>query len=148
MKKFLLKIILGLFLAGMVIGFGTPALALETPGVVESALGNLPDVLSPEHRIANIVNWLLGIAATISVLLIVISGIRYITSAGNQQEIDDAKRAEKVRKIGWYVYNGRLNHPICFAYSIVAVGQKVKEWKIWKTMVYPYKELEYVTLNR
>jgi len=103
MKKFLLKVILGLFLAGMVIGFGVPALALETPGAVRSVLGNLPETLNPESRIASIVNWLLGIAATVSVLLIVVSGIRYITSAGNQQEIDDAKRTITYSIIGLVV---------------------------------------------
>ena len=99
-EKNLLKLVLALFLMVTILGISAPVLALETPGAVQSALGSLPTDLSPEHRLATIVNWLLGIAATVAVLLIVISGIRYIVSAGNQQEIDDAKKTITYAVIG------------------------------------------------
>ncbi|GEM_PF-4096010 len=40
----------------------------------------------------NVTNWVLGIAGALAVLFIIISGIRYITSAGNPQLQESAKK--------------------------------------------------------
>ncbi len=88
MKKIFLKTILVL----LVFGFALPAFAeLSTPSAVEKELGILPSMFDPEMTIADIANWLMGLAATVAVLLIIISGIRYIASSGEQNEIDAAK---------------------------------------------------------
>lgn len=101
MRKILFKVVLGLLLAGVIFSFSVPVLALDPPpGEVQEELRDLPSELEAKGRIASVVNWLLGIAATVAVLLIVVSGIRYIVSAGNQQEIDDAKKTITYAVIG------------------------------------------------
>ncbi|MFC1721955.1 Mbov_0395 family pilin-like conjugal transfer protein [Patescibacteria group bacterium] len=44
------------------------------------------------EAIGNVTNWTLGIAGSLAVLFIIISGIRYVTSAGNQQLQESAKK--------------------------------------------------------
>lgn len=62
--------------------------------------GNTTDIGPPwgsgpetvEDVIENVTNWVLGIAGSLAVLFIIISGIRYITSAGNQSQHEAAKK--------------------------------------------------------
>ncbi len=51
---------------------------------------NLPDV-PPETILTNILNWLSGILALISVLVIVIAGIMWATSGGSDTQIGKAR---------------------------------------------------------
>lgn len=44
------------------------------------------------EAITNVTNWTLGIAGALAVLFIIISGIRYTTSAGNQNLQESAKK--------------------------------------------------------
>lgn len=96
----LIQFILIVLVAGIFLGLCSPAFALETPGVVRNALNPLPSDLDPAHRIAVVVNWLMGIVATVTVLLIIIAGIRYITSAGETDIIESAKRTIKYAIMG------------------------------------------------
>jgi len=57
---------------------------------IGSPWGNGPE--SIEDVIENVTNWVLGIAGSLAVLFIIISGIRYITSAGNQAQHEAAKK--------------------------------------------------------
>ncbi len=81
----------------------TEALALSTPGNVQDAVSELPSELNEENRVTTVINWLLGIAATIAVLFIIISGIRYIISTGDQNEITGAKATLKYSIMGLIV---------------------------------------------
>ncbi len=101
MRNFFLKVILVLEL---MLGISSPAFAaLKTPRAVESALSVLPSMFDPEVTIADIANWLLGLAATVAVLLIIISGIRYIVSSGEQEQIQNAKITLRYAIIGLVV---------------------------------------------
>lgn len=56
---------------------------------------NLPNPIAPYNTITdvvvNVTNYLLYIIATISVLVLVLGGFTYVTSAGNTEEIEKAK---------------------------------------------------------
>lgn len=57
---------------------------------IGSPWGSGPETV--EDVIENVTNWVLGIAGSLAVLFIIISGIRYITSAGNQAQHEAAKK--------------------------------------------------------
>ncbi len=56
------------------------------PAWGDSGPQNIPEV------IRNVIHWVLGIAGTLAVLFVIIGGIRYITSAGNQNMQESAKK--------------------------------------------------------
>jgi type IV secretory pathway VirB2 component (pilin) len=49
------------------------------------------------NLIVSIINWFLSFLSALAVLMIVVSGIMYLTSGGDQQRIDTAKK--------WLVYS-------------------------------------------
>lgn len=63
-----------------------------TTGKANVAASNLPSD-SIYSIIARIMNWLLGILGFIGVIGFVIAGILYLTSAGNEEQIEKAKSA-------------------------------------------------------
>ena len=52
--------------------------------------GGMPDS-DANTIITNVLNWFLGILAVLSILMIVIAGIMYITSGGDEGRVDKAK---------------------------------------------------------
>ncbi len=70
------------------------------------ALGTngVPDVLRRNTDlnivIKNVINWSLGIAGGLAVLVLVIGGVMYVTAAGDQTRIELAKKTIKGAIIG------------------------------------------------
>jgi uncharacterized membrane protein len=57
----------------------------------------------PQSLLVSVINWTLSVIAGISVLTIVIAGIIYITSAGDQNRVDVAKKMLTYAVIGLIV---------------------------------------------
>lgn len=64
------------------------------------------DVTSIEDVIYNIVDWLIGIGAAISVLMFVFAGFLFVTSAEDEGHIKKAKEIMKYAAIGLLVIMG------------------------------------------
>lgn len=47
---------------------------------------------SPETIVINLINWVLGILALIAVVLILIGGFKWMTSAGNEEKAEGGKK--------------------------------------------------------
>lgn len=58
---------------------------------VGSAPSGMASTGDTNQMIINVINWFLTILASLAVLMIVVSGILYITAAGNEGRIDTAK---------------------------------------------------------
>ena len=54
--------------------------------------GGVPEGGDANQLIMNIVKWLLGFVGALAVLMIIVSGIMYITAAGDEGRVDSAKR--------------------------------------------------------
>lgn len=67
--------------------------------------------------INNITVWLLGIAASLAILFIVVGGIYYVTAAGDERRIDTAKSI-----ITYAIYGIFL---VAIAYAIVLTVNKI-----------------------
>ena len=70
-----------------------------------------PRTVSISQIIVNVITYILGFAAALAVLAIIIGGIRYIVSAGNAESADGAKRMILYAVLGLVV--------ILFSYVIV-----------------------------
>lgn len=73
-----------------------PAVALAQFSV-GSAPGGVPSQTNANELLVTIINWLLTILASLSILMIVVAGIMYITSQGDEGRVDKAK--------GWLTYS-------------------------------------------
>ncbi len=72
-----------------------PALVIEAQGsgyVKPENPGGVPVGGDASQLIMNIVKWLLGFVGALAVLMIIVSGIMYITAAGDEGRVDSAKR--------------------------------------------------------
>lgn len=74
-----------------------------------------------EIILANVFGWLMGIFTTLSFMAFVISGIQYLTSAGDQKQIDTAKTNAKWSVVGIIV--GLSGYIVVKAVSAALSGQ-------------------------
>jgi type IV secretory pathway VirB2 component (pilin) len=58
--------------------------------------GGMADQADANTLLMDIINWLLAILASLSILMIVVAGIMYITSQGDEGRVESAKK--------WLVY--------------------------------------------
>jgi hypothetical protein len=67
------------------------ALAAEQPRLLAQSLapGDVPT--DPNAVISNVTNYLVGISGAVAVLFLIIGGVRYTTSMGNEQAKEKAK---------------------------------------------------------
>ncbi len=98
------KIIFGVAIVGFVLGIAFSTNAVVCPGGAwDSSTGvciptntGLPDGGGGNDPVPNIITnvmlWLLRIIGVIAVIAFVVSGIQYLTSAGNESQIETAKR--------------------------------------------------------
>ncbi len=86
MKK-IRKVLLGIVLSVSVLAL---AANFALADIAPPEGSDLPD-LSPEDIIINIFNWLAGILALISVVVIVIAGIMWVTAGGNEDTVKKAR---------------------------------------------------------
>ena len=68
-----------------------PCLAMAGYTSSSAKPDGVTEVFSAWGLIMKITNWLLGFVAALAVLMIVVSGIMYITSAGDSGRVDKAK---------------------------------------------------------
>lgn len=83
----------------LVLGFAmmlTPVLALAQFTQPSGAGSGLPDTFGGASNITqlilSIINILLALAGLIAVLVLIIGGFRYVTSFGNEEAVDKAKK--------------------------------------------------------
>ena len=106
-----------LSVAGLVTAFATPAFAAcSNPkncvsSGVDSAGGSAAKTADPGAIIKSIVNVLLFIIGAVAVIMIIIGGIRYTVSQGDQSQVSSAKNTILYAVIGLLV--------AIFAYAIV-----------------------------
>ena len=62
----------------------------------------------PAHIFAQIINILIGIGMALTVIFIIISGIQFITSMGNEEKTKRAKRSFMNAIIGFIVVVGSI----------------------------------------
>ncbi len=67
-------------------------------GIVPSNPGGLSSDLL--KVILNMTNFLLGLASSLAVLVIIWGGVKYVTSVGNPEAVSEAKRAVKYALMG------------------------------------------------
>lgn len=72
---------------------------------------------SVQEVVGGITNWILGVTAGIVILFLIIGGIYYITAAGDQKQIEEAKKIITYAVIGLVV--------ILVSYSIVTTLSKI-----------------------
>lgn len=70
-----------------------------------------------QDLVASITNWLLGVTSGIVILFLIIGGIMYMTSRGNQEGIDRGKKIITYSVIGLVV--------ILISYSIITALNKI-----------------------
>lgn len=86
---------------GLAIGIAAPSFLREIYGALGSAVPNeVAQSLTISQITLNVLNFLLGIVGTISIIMMVVAGIMYLTSAGSESQIDTAKATTKWSIIG------------------------------------------------
>ena len=70
----------------------TPVLFAQAAYVIPNATGGLPNDTNVSNFIIKIINVALGVAGLVAVLFLIIGGFRYITSAGNEETAEQAKK--------------------------------------------------------
>ena len=64
----------------------------QSGGPIQSAFGAQDKPADPRQIIANIIQIVLGFLATIFVVLLIYAGFKYMTAAGNEDAVSDAKK--------------------------------------------------------
>ena len=86
---------------GLTVGIAAPSFLRE----IYTALGSdLPAEVTQSLSIAqialNVLNFLLGIVGVVSIIMLVVAGMTYLTAAGNEGQIETAKKMTKWAIIG------------------------------------------------
>jgi len=102
----------GLFASCVV--FASEASAADTGWGSKVTTGNPGGVVTDlDTTIKTITNYILGIIFLIAVLIVIYGGVLYLTSAGNQDMVDRAKKT---------IVNGIIGMAICgLAYALISV---------------------------
>ena len=81
-------------MSSLFILYAAPVLAAGNFGLTNRPLRDI---------IGDVINWLLGISTGIAVLFMIIGGIYYITAAGDESQMETAKKILKYAIIGIFV---------------------------------------------
>lgn len=90
-------------LVGLAIGIAAPSILKELAGVLgwgTTSNSTVNAALSLSAIALRVLNFLLGIAGTLTLIMLVIGAIMYLTSAGDQERIDKGKQIFKFSLIG------------------------------------------------
>lgn len=101
------KTIIFIVILGLLFSFAVPALA-QVAGLTSRPLSEI---------IMSAIDWLLGIAAGLAILAIIIGGIYYVTAAGDEQQMSSAKTIITYAIFGIFI--------IVISYSIIATVNNV-----------------------
>ena len=104
-------------LTGLYLASPVAALAQITPPCDGLSCSPSADA---ENIITTVINWVLGIAALIAVLMLIVGGILYVTAAGNSDRAKQARQTILYAVIGLIV--------IVLAYFIVAFVINFSTW--------------------
>ena len=86
--------------------------------VSASIIFNNPSTLNnTQDLVVSVVNWILALAASIVIVFLIIGGIYYMTEAGDEKQMEEAKKIIKYCIIGLFV--------ILISYSIVTTLNKI-----------------------
>jgi amino acid transporter len=113
MKKIILYLVLPVLLLNFITVLLTPPALAQNPtnienqqgfeggsGDVSNAFGQTQAPLDIRVIVANVIVVILGLLGIIFVVLIVFAGFRYMTSMGNEEQADDAKKTIVSATIG------------------------------------------------
>jgi heme/copper-type cytochrome/quinol oxidase subunit 2 len=95
-------------------GVALAAATIPTWGTTH-APGGVPTDIT--NAIMNITNWILGFIAVIATLIVIYGGVQYLTAAGNEDQIANAKKTISYGVIGVVIAG--------LAYAIVIVVSTV-----------------------
>ena len=88
---------------GLAIGVAAPSFLKEIY-IILKPTGSLPTAVVAAPSFAtialNTLNFLLGVVGVITIIMLVVGGIMYLTSAGNENKIDTAKKIVKWSIVG------------------------------------------------
>jgi hypothetical protein len=88
-------------LIGFAIGIAAPSLLKELSNLVGwGGAGEVASALTLTQIAMNVLNFLLGSMGIVALVMMVIGGIMYLTSAGNEDSIDRGKKIFKYSLIG------------------------------------------------
>lgn len=94
-------------IVGLTIGIAAPSILKEIANAVgwgcpEGATdcGTLTDALNFSDIALNVLSFLLGIAGILAMIMLVIGGIMYLTSAGDEDRVEQGKKTFKYAVIG------------------------------------------------
>lgn len=95
---------------GLAIGIAAPSFLKEIYAALGTSTTNTAVTAAPDlATIAlNVLNFLLGITGVIGIIMLVAAGIAYLTAAGNEGQIETAKKMTKWAIIGIAVALGAL----------------------------------------
>ena len=110
-KNIILIVVAVLFLSGFVFGSASAVECKE--GFTEHSGVCFPDdtelsEVSVKNIVVNAMQWILGVFGFIALIAFAISGIQYMTAAGNENAIETAKRNMKWSIVGVVVGLGGL----------------------------------------
>jgi hypothetical protein len=90
MSKRILYVLTSLVLINLLL---VPVFALSTTdvGLPDAGRSNLPST-EPAVIVKGIINTLIALLGLITVIIIIIAGFKYLTSGGNDEKIDEAKK--------------------------------------------------------
>ncbi len=86
---------------GLAVGIAAPSFLREIYGALGANIpGEVAQSLTISQIALNVLNFLLGIVGTISIIMLVVAGIMYLTSAGSESQIETAKAMTKWSIVG------------------------------------------------
>lgn len=87
---------------GLAIGIAAPSFLKEISGILgwNSAPADVSGAISLTQILTNVLTFLTGIVGILSIIMLIIGALMYLTSAGDEDRIDDGKKIVKYSIIG------------------------------------------------
>ena len=76
---------------------------IKPPGEMPGMVSPPPGEETPGFLIVQVVTWIMGFVGAIAIGFIVYGGIKYVTSAGNEKQIEEAKKIILYAIIGFVI---------------------------------------------
>lgn len=87
-------------LVGLALGVGAPSFLKEIASAIGWANAPTSNALTLSEISLNVLTFLLGLAGTVAIIMLVIGGVMYLTAAGDESRIDKGKSIFKNSMIG------------------------------------------------
>lgn len=102
---------------GLALGIAAPSFLKEIGGIIGwggAATGTVAGSLTISQIVTNVLNFILSIFGILAVIMLVVGGLSYLSSAGDEDRIDTAKKTIKWAIVG-----------ITVAFSAVVIVQQI-----------------------